>query len=82
MIKKFLFSLCILFLCFNQLTFAQKEESNVIVCEDFHITRPLIEINAEFPVNNRKIEREGGHFGLQNGTAFLGGWKSFESRRR
>ena len=58
MIKKFLFSICILFLCFNQLIFAQKEESNVIICEDFHITRPLIEINAEFPVNNRKIERE------------------------
>ena len=57
MIKKLLFSICILFLCFN-LIFAQKEESNVIVCEDFHITRPLLEINAEFPVNNRKIERE------------------------
>ena len=58
MIKNFLFSICILFLSFNQLIFAQKEESNVIICEDFHITRPLLEINAEFPVNSRKIERE------------------------
>ena len=58
MIKKSLFAICILFLSFNQLIFAQKEESNVIVCEDFHITRTLLEINAEFPVNSRKIERE------------------------
>lgn len=56
--KNFLFSICILFLSFNQLIFAQKEESNIIICEDFHVTRSLLEINAEFPVNSRKIERE------------------------
>lgn len=58
MYKLLLSSLSFLILALNQISFSQKEESNVIICEDFHITRPLIEINAEFPVNNRKIERE------------------------
>jgi hypothetical protein len=35
-----------------------QNESNVIVCEEFHITKPLIEINKEHPVDLKKIERE------------------------
>lgn len=36
----------------------QKPDSEVIYCESFQITRPLIEINKENPVNMRKIEKE------------------------
>ncbi len=49
----------ILFLFNIQFSTAQETlKSEVIHCEQFHVTRPLIEINKEHPVNERKIERK------------------------
>jgi len=42
----------------NSFGFSQENSpTEVVFCESFHISRPVLEINAENPVNMRKIEK-------------------------
>jgi hypothetical protein len=58
--KKALFLFLTLIVSFskNSLFSQEHSKSGVIYCEAFHKTRPVIEINEEHPVNERKIERK------------------------
>ena len=52
-----LFSL-LLIIGSNSFGFSQENSpTEVVFCESFHISRPVLEINAENPVNMRKIEK-------------------------
>jgi hypothetical protein len=56
--RKFTFLLAGAFFMSLSVFGQENQESGVVYCESFNITRPLIEINKENPVNMKKIERE------------------------